>query len=107
MPVLRINRANQQEAPEPTPEPTPLTLEELKVQLRIDDDDGDSDAIVTEALEAAVSFVKSLGGVTEDEINENPALRHAVIIASREFFNGFRELPPTHAVYAIINGAVC
>ena len=98
MPVVRYVRGRESE---PTPNTVILTLAEAKQQLRITTDD--ADAIVTTAIGAAVAFVADTTNLSWADIAASPTLRMAVIVATREFYNGYSEIPPLHAIWALMN----
>ena len=82
-----------------------LSLTAAKAQLRITTDDADH--IVAAAIEGAVSFVSDATGANLDTIAQSATLKQAVIYATREFFNGFREIPPGHIVFTLMNVGAC
>lgn len=82
---------------------TVLPLDEMKRELRLDGNDADE--TVAAAIRAAVAFVEGLG-VEVDDIASRPAIKRAVIIFAREFFIGYREIPPTHIGFAVLNVAL-
>ena len=95
--------------PTPTPEPASLddilTLETAKDQLRITGDAANPMVIV--AIRSGVAFVADAAGVTLAEIAASDTLRQACIISMRSFFNGYSEISPTDAVWALINAGAC
>ena len=63
---------------------------------------------MTDSITGAVSFVSDAAGVDFAAIRDNDTLKQAVIVVLRDFFNGYSEIPPMHAVWALINaGAPC
>ena len=110
MPVVRYIKGGRMAEPAPTPEPTltaldVLSLEVAKRQLRVTDDSADE--IVLDAISSAVYFVRDAGQVTLAEIAASPTLIQAAIVAMREFYNGYSEIPPAHAVWSLINVGAC
>ena len=87
--------------PEPVTLDDILTLATAKEQLRITGDA--ADAIVTTAIRSAVGFVKDAADVDLATIAASDTLRQACIIMTREFFNGFGEISPLHAVWSLID----
>ena len=83
-----------------------VSLADIKRELRFDDsDDGSQDDMLTAQIEAAVSFVsretsRPLLDGAADEVPK--ALTQAVILCVREFYNGYAEIRPTAAFYALI-----
>ena len=87
----------------PTSATDVLSLATAKEQLRITG--ADADVIVTTAIGAAVSFVADATGASLEAIAASGTLRMAVVYATREFFNGHREIPPRHAIFTLLNAA--
>ena len=86
-----------------------VSLDAIKRELRFDDGDDDSqDDLLTAQIEAAVSFVsREISRPLLDEGNDEadevpPALRQAVILCVRQFYDGYAEIRPTAAFYALI-----
>ena len=82
-----------------------VSLDEIKFELRFDStDDGSQDDMLTAQIEAAVSFVsREISRPLLDEADEvPPALRQAVILCVRQFYDGHPEIRPTAAFYALI-----
>ena len=87
-----------------------VSLDAIKRELRFDasTDDGSQDDLLTAQIEAAVSFVsreisRPLLDEGDDEADEvPPALRQAVILCVRQFYDGHPEIRPTAAFYALI-----
>ena len=86
-----------------------VSLDAIKRELRFDStDDGSQDDMLTAQIEAAVSFVareisRPLLDEGDDEADEvPPALRQAVILCVRQFYDGATEIRPTAAFYALI-----
>ena len=84
-----------------------VSLAAIKRELRFDSrtDDGSQDDMLTAQIEAAVSFVsretsRPLLDGAADEVPK--ALKQAVILCVREFYNGYAEIRPTAAFYALI-----
>ena len=83
-----------------------VSLDEIKRELRFDDsDDGSQDDMLTAQIEAAVSFVaretsRPLLDGAADEVPQ--ALKQAVILCVRQFYDGHAEIRPTAAFYALI-----
>ena len=86
-----------------------VSLDTVKLELRFDStDDGSQDDMLTAQIGAAVSFVsreisRPLLDEGDDEADEvPPALRQAVILCVRQFYDGRPEIRPTAAFYALI-----
>ena len=82
-----------------------LSLATAKEQLRITEPD--ADVIVTTAIQGAVAFVSDATGADLDTIAASDTLKTAVIYAMREFYNGYREIPPGHIVFTLMNVGAC
>ena len=113
MPIVRFVRGPAVALPDPPVVPDPpvtsaldvLSLEVAKRQLRITTND--ADAIVLDAVEGAVAFVADAANVTYAELADSRTLVQAVIVVLRDFYNGYSEIPPLHAVWALINAGAC
>ena len=82
-----------------------VSVADIKRELRFDDsDDGSQNDMLTAQIEAAVSFVsREISRPLLDEADEvPPALRQAVILCVRQFYDGYAEIRPTAAFYALI-----
>ena len=86
-----------------------VSLDAIKRELRFDaSDDGAQDDLLEAQIKAAVSFVsreisRPLLDEGDDEADEvPPALRQAVILCVRQFYDGYAEIRPTAAFYALI-----
>ena len=77
-----------------------LSLERMKSELRIPDDSHDD--LVTGQIVAAWNFVSELTGRGAPDL-DNPALRSAAILLVRQLYNGYREIRPTEAFYAMVD----
>ena len=84
-----------------------VSLDEIKRELRFDSrtDDGSQNDMLTAQIEAAVSFVsretsRPLLDGAADEVPK--ALRQAIILCVRQFYDGHPEIRPTAAFYALI-----
>ena len=109
MPIVGYVKSSA--SPTPTPEPVVVNLDDIltlataKEQLRITGEAADS--IVATAIKSAVSFVKDAADVDLATIAASDTLRQACIISMRSFYNGYPEISPNDAVWALINNAGC
>ena len=85
-----------------------VSLDTMKAELRINTGVTDHDALLIRQIgaavsfvESAVSFVESKTGATLDAASPE-ALKQAVILLVRQFYDGYREIRPTEAFYALI-----
>ncbi len=77
-----------------------VSLEAIKAELRINPSVTDHDDLLKAQIEAAVVFVeREISGSIDPE---NKALGQAVILLVRQFYDGYREIRPTEAFYALI-----
>lgn len=89
-----------------------VSLDEIKRELRLDPSVTDHDEMLTKQIDAAVAFVSrqiktplltdgETMGVADDD-PARPALQAAVILVVRQLYDGYREIRPTEAFYALI-----
>ena len=79
---------------------TLLPLATMRAELRIPD--GSHDDLVTGQVVAAFNFISEATGRGAADL-DNPALRSAAILLVRQLYNGYREIRPTEAFFALID----
>ena len=77
-----------------------LPLLTMRAELRIPDDSHDD--LVTGQIVAAMNFISELTGRGYSDLG-NPALRSAAILLVRQLYNGYNEIKPNAAFYALID----
>ena len=77
-----------------------LPLNITRRELRIPDDSHDD--ILTGQIVAAWNFVSELTGRGYSDLG-NPALRSAAILVVRQLYNGYNEIKPNAAFFAIVD----
>ena len=76
---------------------TIVSLDSMKTELRIPAAETSHDALITSQLVAAANFVAKSSGLPLADL---PPLRPAIVTATREMYDGHRELGPRAAAYA-------
>ena len=82
-----------------------VSLDEIKRELRIGATDNSQHDLLTAQIEAAVSFISReiSRPLLEGEVDDVPkALKQAVVLCVRQFYDGYAEIRPTAAFYALI-----
>ena len=77
-----------------------LPVDLLRMELRIPDNSHDK--LLTAQIVASMNFISEATGRGAADL-DNPALRSAAIILCRQFYNGYREIRPTEAFWAILD----
>lgn len=78
-----------------------VSVADVKVELRISPGVSSHDALLESHVEAASAFVARHTGLTVDDTSPL-ALRQAVILCVRQFYDGYREIRPGEAFFALI-----
>ena len=79
-----------------------VSLDEIKRELRIDG--ADQDDLLADHIAAAQALIAREIEVLLSDLDEaaKPALKQAVILCVRQFYEGYREIRPTEAFYALV-----
>ena len=74
-----------------------VSLETMKTELRIPLSETSHDALLSEQITNAANYVAASTGL---ELADLPPLRSAIVAATRDQYDGYREIGPRAAVHA-------
>ena len=77
-----------------------LPILTMRAELRIPDDSHDD--LISGQITAAWNFISDMTGRGYADLG-NPALRSAAVLLVRQLYNGYREIRPTEAFFALID----
>ena len=76
-----------------------ISLERMRSELRIPDDS--ADLLLTEQIHSALAYISEVTARGSADLN-HPALKAAGVLLVRQLYDGYREIRPTEAFFAII-----
>ena len=76
-----------------------LSVADMKLELRIQATESEHDVLLSGQITAAAGFVMESTGVGVADLGP---LRAAIILTVRQLYDGYRDIRPTEAFYALM-----